>query len=101
MLISHELYAIHSTDEYIAYIKANTSDNQSLMDLTRYFDKWHLKNRRQLHSLYEEAADKEKHTTFIAWAREHFYLWAFNQERKKIDSEIEEMTNDQKSPGGL
>jgi len=91
MLVPHELYQMHDQEEFISFVRLASSDRQSLADLTRYFDKWHLKNRRQLHTLYDESPDKEKHATFIGWAREHFYMWAFNQEKKSIDSEIAEM----------
>ena len=92
MLVPAELYVIHDTDEYTAFIRSTVSDPKNILELNTYFNEWHNKNRRQLHSLFDEAPDKENHKNFIDWARKHFYLWAYNQEKKLVDDEINEMT---------
>jgi hypothetical protein len=92
MLIPDELVAIHEAREYVDYMVSHTSDAQSLKDLSDYFDKWHLKHRRQLHTLYEDDPNKDTHANFITWARSRFGIWACNQEKKNLESEIDEMT---------
>ena len=92
MLDPTELYVIHEAEEYASFIKATVSDPQSIKELNSFFNEWHSKHRRQLHVLFDEEPDKETHKHFIDWARRHFFLWAYNQEKKLVDSEIDEMT---------
>ena len=90
MLIPTELYSIHPSKEYIPFIRAATGDPQGLIEVCRKFDDWVSKNRLQLKEIHAES--KEKNVEFMSWAREHFYLWLYNQEKKLLIEEINYLT---------
>ena len=93
MLNPSELYTLHPEREYLDFMMAYAGDSRAIHGLSREFDRWHGENRRQLKEMYEEDRDSCEYANFITWAREHFYLWKYNQEKKLIKAEIERLTS--------
>ena len=50
------------------------------------FNNWFTYNRNKLKSIHLNRTDD-----FIKWARYQFYIWAFNQYKKEIQKEIDNM----------
>ena len=94
MLIKDELEVIHPKDEYAIYIKDISKDDKSLLKLSHDFDDWLTSHKYQLTDYYQEArADGKQLPSFLTWARERYYFWRYNQEKKKLKGEIDDLTS--------
>lgn len=90
MLVPEELDMIHSPGEYAAFIRTATGDPEGLLKVCRGFDDWMPKNREQLDELHEKSKTSAE---FMPWARECYYLWLYNQEKKMLNDEIDKLTD--------
>jgi hypothetical protein len=91
MLINTELDTMHPHMEYFRYIKSITRNDRDILKTSREFDEWLFINKNQLNDIYKNM--REKPSPFLKWARKRFYLWRYNQEKKKLRSEIDDLIN--------
>jgi len=91
MLIPDELGIIHPKKEYAEFIRSVSSSDNDILEVSRTFDDWLTTNKFQLTDIYQALPEKEP--GFLTWARECYFFWLYNQEKKAMRDEIDDITS--------